>query len=93
MPTFEFHCDTCNITFAEVRPMGTKTLPACPECKSAKTRKIIRPPAVVFKGSGFYKTDSSKQSAAPKKTPDAKAETKPEPKKEAPPAAEPPKKS
>ncbi len=40
--------------------MGTLTLPSCPACRNAKAvRKLIRAPMVHFKGSGFYKTDSS----------------------------------
>ncbi len=62
--------------------MGTTMLPMCPTCKNhTAVRKIIRPPMVHFKGSGFYKTDSSK-SVAPKKpvtetTTDKPVETKP----------------
>lgn len=40
--------------------MGTKDLPACPQCAETKAvRKIIRSPMVHFKGTGFYTTDSS----------------------------------
>jgi putative FmdB family regulatory protein len=63
MPTFDYHCETCNRAFTEQLPMGTKTLPPCPECEGTDVRKVIRPPMVVFKGTGFYKTDSSAKQA------------------------------
>ncbi len=41
--------------------MGTIDIPSCPTCKkSTAVRKLLRAPMVHFKGSGFYKTDSSK---------------------------------
>ena len=80
MPTYTFHCDACDVSSEQMLPLGTKTTPPCPSC-SGITRKIIKPPMVHFKGSGFYKTDSSKSSmpaAKPAKPVEAKpAETKP----------------
>ena len=58
MPTFDFRCTDCNITFEEKIPMGSTDLPACPKCAGA-VEKLISPPAVIFKGDGFYKTDSA----------------------------------
>lgn len=81
MPKYDFRCETCELEFSESLPMGTSTLPACPTCKNAKAvRKLIRAPMVHFKGSGFYKTDSSKTATTkPKGTTEAKpAETKAE---------------
>lgn len=84
MPKYDFRCDTCELEFSESLPMGTLTLPACSTCKNAKgVRKIIRAPMVHFKGSGFYKTDSSKtvttkpKAATDAKPADVKTETKP----------------
>jgi len=56
-------------------PLGTKTLPPCPTCKGI-TRKIVKPPMVHFKGSGFYKTDSTKNST-PSVKPAKPIESKP----------------
>lgn len=84
MPKYDFRCETCGSEFSESLPMGTVTLPACTTCKNAKAvRKLMRAPMVHFKGSGFYKTDSSKTvTTKPKTTPEAKpaeakTETKP----------------
>ena len=91
MPNYDFQCEKCEMTFKKSLPFGNKELPTCPKCKG-KTRKIITPPAVLFRGSGFYKTDSSKSSAPfSKQTETMKAEVaKPA---EAPKAAEKPKTS
>lgn len=70
MPTFDFACDKCGHTFEFSRPYGSKVHPPCPKCKHKKTKKLISPPLIQFRGSGFYKTDSEKVHA-PKK-----AETK-----------------
>lgn len=84
MPKYDFRCETCEAEFSESLPMGTTDLPACPTCKKTTTvRRLIRAPMVHFKGSGFYKTDSSKTvTTKPKvstesKTAETKAETKP----------------
>ncbi len=54
--------------------MGTVILPSCPNCKkSSAVRKLLRAPMVHFKGSGFYKTDSS--GTAKTKPKDATVET------------------
>ena len=58
MPTFDFQCRKCNHVFEHSRPFGSIELPACPACGSKRSEKLIAPPAVHFKGSGWYKTDS-----------------------------------
>ena len=71
MPNYEFRCQTCQKQFLKSLPFGSKDLPACPVCMGA-TKRLISPPMVHFKGSGFYKTDNAKSSApatgAPKET-------------------------
>ena len=57
MPRFDFECTKCKKTFEEVIPFGSKDFPKCQKCNS-KTKKLISPPAIHFKGSGFYVTDS-----------------------------------
>ncbi|MFA6259189.1 MAG: zinc ribbon domain-containing protein [Candidatus Peribacteraceae bacterium] len=75
MPTFDFRCNACNHVFEYTRPFGNTELPTCPECGSRETQKIIVPPAIHFKGTGFYKTDSVPKQ--PKKTQKTK-QTQPE---------------
>lgn len=75
MPTFDFSCQKCGNVFEFARPFGSKIVPACPRCGAKKTEKLLSAPAVVFKGAGWYKTDSRGASTAPKKE-EKKTETK-----------------
>ena len=79
MPTFDFQCKKCEAVFEHSRPFGSKEHPACPKCRSKRTEKLFSPPAIHFKGGGFYKTD-----AAPSKKSIEKSPEKTEPKKEKP---------
>jgi putative FmdB family regulatory protein len=61
MPTYTYRCDTCNHQFEIVQRFSDDPLRECPEC-GAPVRRVIQPVGVVFKGSGWYITDSrSKQ--------------------------------
>ncbi|NOS66970.1 MAG: zinc ribbon domain-containing protein [Candidatus Peribacteraceae bacterium] len=75
MPTFDFQCKKCNHIFEFARAFGSDVKPACPTCSSKRVEKLIAPPAVHFKGSGWYKTDSKTASAAPVKKKEEKKET------------------
>ena len=67
MPTYEYHCDSCDQNFDVVQSFHDDALTACPTCGSP-VRKVFGNVGIVFKGSGFYKTDSrsgtAKQSGA-----------------------------
>ncbi|MBI5156043.1 zinc ribbon domain-containing protein [Candidatus Peregrinibacteria bacterium] len=67
MPRFDFRCKKCQTTFEESLAFGSQKLPKCPACGSGMTEKLISPPAVHFKGSGWYKTDSKAAAPARKK--------------------------
>ena len=71
MPTYEYACKSCGHTFEVVQPMSDDTLTVCPEC-GGELRKVFTPPAIAFKGSGFYATDHGQKS---KKTSEKPAET------------------
>ncbi|MFA5799826.1 MAG: FmdB family zinc ribbon protein [Candidatus Peribacteraceae bacterium] len=75
MPTYEFQCSACSQTFQKVLPLGSKDLPLCPACGGV-TRKLIKPPMIHFKGSGFYKTDSAQKKEALQAKPQSGAEIK-----------------
>jgi putative FmdB family regulatory protein len=60
MPTYEYTCRDCGHTFDIVQSMWDDALTMCPEC-GGSLRKVFAPPAISFKGSGFYATDHGKK--------------------------------
>ncbi len=61
MPTYEYRCRDCGHTFDVVQAMIDDPLTVCPVC-GGELRKVFAPPAISFKGSGFYATDHGKKS-------------------------------
>jgi len=72
MPTYEYKCTECSNTFEEIHGIDD-TVESCPKC-GGKARRLFHPVGIIFKGSGFYKTDSREPSdngggkTSPKKT-------------------------
>lgn len=56
MPTYEYLCKACSHRFETWQKMTAEPLTVCPEC-GGNIRRVLYPAGVVFKGSGFYKTD------------------------------------
>ena len=63
MPTYEYACVACGHEFEAFQSFSDSALTECPECKG-ELRKVYSNVGVVFKGSGFYKTDSRSSSSA-----------------------------
>lgn len=63
MPTYQYACTACGHRFEAVQSFSDNALTECPEC-SGKLRKLFGSVGVVFKGSGFYRTDSRNGSTA-----------------------------
>jgi putative FmdB family regulatory protein len=57
MPTYEYRCDKCGEHHEVVQSFRDEPLTECPAC-GGPLRKVFGAIGVVFKGSGFYKTDS-----------------------------------
>jgi len=57
MPTYQYACTSCGERLEVVQKFSDDPLTVCPACSGA-LRKVFSPVGVVFKGSGFYKTDS-----------------------------------
>ena len=57
MPTYQYACTACDHRFDAVQSFTENSLTVCPQC-SGRLRKIFSAVGVVFKGSGFYRTDS-----------------------------------
>lgn len=59
MPTYEYACTSCGEQLEVVQRFSDDPLTVCPACGGA-LRKVFSPVGIVFKGSGFYRTDSRK---------------------------------
>jgi putative FmdB family regulatory protein len=74
MPTYEYACTECGHQFEAFQSFTDEAITECPECKG-EVQKVYSNVGVVFKGSGFYKTDSRtskpSQPSQPSKTPAA----------------------
>lgn len=62
MPTYEYACSACNATLTVQQKMTDDSLTVCPDCGEPSLRKLFHNVGVVFKGSGFYRTDSRSKS-------------------------------
>ncbi|MYW95200.1 FmdB family transcriptional regulator [Amycolatopsis rubida] len=79
MPTYQYACKECDHRFEAVQSFSDPSLTVCPQC-SGPLRKVFSSVGVVFKGSGFYRTDSrdsskSSASATPAKTESATSDS------------------
>jgi len=63
MPTYVYACDSCGTQFERFQSFKDEPLRTCPSCTSA-VRRVFQPVGIVFKGSGWYVTDSRKSSSA-----------------------------
>jgi putative FmdB family regulatory protein len=63
VPTYEYACTSCGEQLEVVQKFTDDPLTVCPSCGSS-LRKVFSPVGIVFKGSGFYRTDSRKASVA-----------------------------
>lgn len=83
MPTYDYLCTKCGHQFEEIQKMSDPVLTKCPECKGKLKRLIGAGVGIIFKGSGFYSTDSRSAStaggAAKKDTPSTTETAKAEP--------------
>jgi putative FmdB family regulatory protein len=57
VPTYAYACKDCGHAFDIVQSFSDSSLTSCPECEGT-LRKKFNSVGVVFKGSGFYRTDS-----------------------------------
>jgi putative FmdB family regulatory protein len=85
VPTYQYACTECGYAFEEFQSFSDDALTECPSC-AGRLRKLFNAVGVVFKGSGFYRTDSRAGSSSTDGGP-TKTETKTEPKTETKPAS------
>ena len=63
MPTYVYACDSCGNQFERFQSFKDEPLQTCPACAGA-VRRVFQPVGIVFKGSGWYVTDSRKSNSA-----------------------------
>ena len=68
MPTYDYRCKECGITFELFQRMSDDPIKECIECKGEVKRLIGGGLKPIFKGSGFYETDYKTKSKSPKNT-------------------------
>ena len=84
MPTYEYACKKCGEHVEVVQSFSDDPLTTCPNCGAKQLRKVFGTVGIVFKGNGFYKTDSrGKSEAKVESKSESKAEAKTESKSEA----------
>jgi putative FmdB family regulatory protein len=73
MPTYEYTCKHCGETIEVFQSFSEKPLRKHREC-GGELKKVFHARGVVFKGSGFYSTDSRSSSSSKKTEPTKKSE-------------------
>jgi putative FmdB family regulatory protein len=83
VPTYQYACTACGHQLEAVQSFSDDPLTECPECEG-RLRKLYSAVGIVFKGSGFYRTDSRNggKTGGSSKPADSKSDTKTETKTE-----------
>src|SRR3954471_15032720 len=79
MPIYEYECKNCGKRFDKMQSITADPLTECINCGGGPIRRVLQPVGVIFKGSGWYVTDSKKGSSqsAGSKTEGSKEESAP----------------
>jgi putative FmdB family regulatory protein len=64
MPTYEYHCPACKKSYELRQGFDAETTHVCEECGKGTAKRVLHAPKVLFKGSGWYVTDSKGKSSA-----------------------------
>lgn len=84
MPIYEYKCEKCGECFELLRDFNSPPDAVCPSCGSTAKKIMSSGVGLVFKGSGFYKTDyKDKKTSACDKSKDSTCKTCPKSKAEA----------
>jgi putative FmdB family regulatory protein len=81
VPTYQYACTECGHAFDQFQSFSDDALTECPQCQG-RLRKLFNAVGVVFKGSGFYRTDSRETAKSASSSSETKGETKTEAKTE-----------
>ncbi len=78
MPLYEYECLECGVRFERLQRKRDADVQACPECGGA-VRRLIQPPGIIFKGSGFYVTDNRRSNVGTQRDkPSQESDSKPD---------------
>jgi len=61
MPRYDYRCNECGNVYEKREGFDAPSVQACPQC-AGTARRVLTPPAILFKGSGWYVTDHRKGS-------------------------------
>lgn len=64
MPTYEYQCQACEAVYELRQGFDAETTHVCEECGKGTAKRVLHAPPVVFKGSGWYVTDSKSKNSA-----------------------------
>lgn len=63
MPVYEYECENCGTRFERFQSIHDEPIRECPNCGNPTVHKVFHPAGIIFKGSGWYITDSRKSSS------------------------------
>jgi putative FmdB family regulatory protein len=64
LPTYDYHCARCSKTYELREGFSAPSTHKCQECGRGTAKRVLTAPRILFKGSGFYATDSKSNSAS-----------------------------
>jgi putative FmdB family regulatory protein len=64
MPFYEYECKNCGKRFEKMQSITAEPLTECLNCGGGPIHRVLQPVGVIFKGSGWYITDSKKPAAS-----------------------------
>ena len=75
MPLYEYECAKCGHRFEKIEKHTAPHRQKCPKC-GGKAERLLAPPAIQFKGSGWYVTDYARKSQSSSEKSHEKSEPK-----------------
>ncbi|HZQ38302.1 MAG TPA: FmdB family zinc ribbon protein [Dehalococcoidia bacterium] len=76
MPRYDYRCNACGHQYEKREGFSAPSVQECPVCQG-EARRLLTPPAIVFKGSGWYVTDSRKSTAGTERSEPAAGSAEP----------------
>ena len=74
MPTYDYQCRSCGTVTEVIHAMADDGPTVCEVC-GGQLRRVLYPTGIIFKGSGFYRTDSRAATGSSASESDSKPST------------------